>query len=702
MTTAVEVKRPLPRPLDAGGRRGRAPGPDALRPRGRGRRRARPERLGQDDAAADPRPGSTGPRPGACASSAPTSRRLSPARARRVPHAHARLRRPALRARARPELTARELVALPLGLRGASAAERARARRRAARARRARATSAARARPSSPAASSSASPSAPRSRTGRGSSSPTSRRASSTRRTRSSSTALIGELAREAGLHDRHRQPRPGVGGDRRPDRPRSATAASAARASRQAARGGRSSSAAAAGSGCPRSCCAAPGSARTRPRASADGGIVVSAPADSRRDDARAEQPRRSARDAARAPSRELRGVRRRSGRRTARLRRARRGVRGRRALRAVTGPSGSGKTTLLHLLAGLELPGRRRGRRPRHARSRARPRPGAPRFRREHVALVGQEPGLVPFLTAPRERRARRSRCAASPRRAGERAPRALDAVGLAERAGAARRAPLGGRARARCDRPRARGEAGAAARRRADVPPRRGERARGRDACFAALAREHGAAVVCATHDPLRDRAGRRRAALRPRVPAVPSRFASGSASPTPLRLPGDGDEDGRRRARGADPRRGRDGGCRARLGSGSRPSSSATTRRPQIYIGKKHEAAREAGIEPHDHHLPADTSEADLLALVAELNARRRRSTASSSSCRCPATSTRAACCARSTPIKDVDGFHPASAGPALPRRADVRARRRRSGSWRCSRSTTSRSRARAPS
>src|SRR5438874_13278965 len=40
---------------------------------------------------------------------------------------------------------------------------------------------------------------------------------------------------------------------------------------------------------------------------------------------------------------------------------------------------------------------------------------------------------------------------------------------------------------------------------------------------------------------------------------------------------------------------------------------------------IYIGKKHEAAREAGIQPHDHHLPGETTEADLLALVSELNA-----------------------------------------------------------------------------
>ncbi len=82
--------------------------------------------------------------------------------------------------------------------------------------------------------------------------------------------------------------------------------------------------------------------------------------------------------------------------------------------------------------------------------------------------------------------------------------------------------------------------------------------------------------------------------------------------------------------------------------------------------EIYIRKKHEAAREAGIEAHDQHLPAETSESDVFELVEKLNAddeidgilvqlplpdhidesRVLRSVA---------------------PIKDVDGFHPASAG-----------------------------------
>lgn len=81
---------------------------------------------------------------------------------------------------------------------------------------------------------------------------------------------------------------------------------------------------------------------------------------------------------------------------------------------------------------------------------------------------------------------------------------------------------------------------------------------------------------------------------------------------------------------------------------------------------IYIRRKHEAAREAGIQATDHHLPAETNEADLLGLVAGLNGdesvdgilvqlplpdhidegRVLRSVAA---------------------VKDVDGFHPASAG-----------------------------------
>jgi ABC-type lipoprotein export system ATPase subunit len=99
---------------------------------------------------------------------------------------------------------------------------------------------------------------------------------------------------------------------------------------------------------------------------------------------------------------------------------------------LTVVTGPSGSGKTTLLHLIAGLDLPdagevrvlGTALQSLDREARA---------TFRREHVALVAQEPPLIPFLSARENvelylgvRRAAHRRT-----EAGE----ALAAVGLAE---------------------------------------------------------------------------------------------------------------------------------------------------------------------------------------------------------------------------------------------------------------------------
>jgi ABC-type lipoprotein export system ATPase subunit len=67
---------------------------------------------------------------------------------------------------------------------------------------------------------------------------------------------------------------------------------------------------------------------------------------------------------------------------------------------LHAITGPSGSGKTTLLHLLAGLDLPsageivvlGERIDELDRTRRA---------AFRRDRLALVAQEPPLVPFLS-------------------------------------------------------------------------------------------------------------------------------------------------------------------------------------------------------------------------------------------------------------------------------------------------------------
>ncbi len=82
--------------------------------------------------------------------------------------------------------------------------------------------------------------------------------------------------------------------------------------------------------------------------------------------------------------------------------------------------------------------------------------------------------------------------------------------------------------------------------------------------------------------------------------------------------------------------------------------------------EIYIRRKHEAAREAGITAHDHHLPVETTEDELLALIAELNA---DDSVDGILVQLPlpdqideARALRAV-----DPVKDVDGFHPASAG-----------------------------------
>jgi ABC-type lipoprotein export system ATPase subunit len=95
-----------------------------------------------------------------------------------------------------------------------------------------------------------------------------------------------------------------------------------------------------------------------------------------------------------------------------------------------AVTGPSGSGKTTLLHVIAGLERPtagqvsvlGTDVWSLDRDERA---------RFRAGRIALVGQDPGLVPFLSA----RENVELGLAIRETAGD-AVAALEAVGLGER--------------------------------------------------------------------------------------------------------------------------------------------------------------------------------------------------------------------------------------------------------------------------
>ena len=167
---------------------------------------------------------------------------------------------------------------------------------------------------------------------------------------------------------------------------------------------------------------------------------------------------------------------------------------------LHALTGPSGSGKTTLLHLLAGLELPSAGAvsvlgtelsslGREERAA------------FRRRHIALVAQESGLIPFLSA-REN----VELALELRAHNGVAPDAvLDRLGLSDRAGQ-RVARLSAGEQTRVDVARA-----LATRPQlllADEPTARLDQANALAVAnlLVRLAHETGAAIVCATHDPI----------------------------------------------------------------------------------------------------------------------------------------------------------------------------------------------------
>jgi ABC-type lipoprotein export system ATPase subunit len=169
---------------------------------------------------------------------------------------------------------------------------------------------------------------------------------------------------------------------------------------------------------------------------------------------------------------------------------------------LHAITGPSGSGKTTLLHLLAGLELPdagaisvdGTDVTQLDRAARA---------ALRRERIAYVGQQAGLVPHLSALENVElalALRGRGGGTPK-----AVAALDAVGLAERVTQrVSRLSQGERARVAI----ARALVVEPVLLLADEPTSRldGANAIAVAILLARLARETGTAVACATHDPL----------------------------------------------------------------------------------------------------------------------------------------------------------------------------------------------------
>ncbi len=171
---------------------------------------------------------------------------------------------------------------------------------------------------------------------------------------------------------------------------------------------------------------------------------------------------------------------------------------------LTAVTGPSGSGKTTLLRLLAGTDVPTTGAVHVLGETLS-ALDRDGRARFRAERIALVSQETGLVPFLTAAEnvELGLALRRIEADEARA--RAAEALAAVGLA--AEASRRVEdlsSGQRERVAV----ARAVAARPSLLLADEPTARLDQANALSVArlLLDLARDTGAAVVCGTHDPL----------------------------------------------------------------------------------------------------------------------------------------------------------------------------------------------------
>jgi ABC-type lipoprotein export system ATPase subunit len=169
---------------------------------------------------------------------------------------------------------------------------------------------------------------------------------------------------------------------------------------------------------------------------------------------------------------------------------------------LHAVTGPSGSGKTTLLHLLAGLQLPDSGTvtvdG-----TELTALDRAGRAKLRRDKIAYVGQQTGLVPHLSALENVELTLALRGRDETRA--EALAALDSVGLAERATQrVARLSQGERARVAI----ARAVATRPLVLLADEPTSRldGANAISVAILLARLARDTGAAVVCATHDPL----------------------------------------------------------------------------------------------------------------------------------------------------------------------------------------------------
>src|SRR5581483_61556 len=168
--------------------------------------------------------------------------------------------------------------------------------------------------------------------------------------------------------------------------------------------------------------------------------------------------------------------------------------------AFSAVTGPSGSGKSSLLHLLAGLDRP-TRGDVRVLGTELSGLDDTGLALLRRRSIGLVTQGTDLVPFLTA------RETVELALALRGIDRdhAGRSLVDVGLGELADErVARLSMGERQRVAL----ARALAARPALLLADEPTARLDEANARavGVLFAELARTTGAAIVCATHDPV----------------------------------------------------------------------------------------------------------------------------------------------------------------------------------------------------
>jgi methylenetetrahydrofolate dehydrogenase (NADP+)/methenyltetrahydrofolate cyclohydrolase len=85
--------------------------------------------------------------------------------------------------------------------------------------------------------------------------------------------------------------------------------------------------------------------------------------------------------------------------------------------------------------------------------------------------------------------------------------------------------------------------------------------------------------------------------------------------------------------------------------------------------EIYVSSKQKACREVGIDPFDHKLSSETTEAELIGLVGELNSDER---VTGILCQLPLPGhiDEDRVIRSISPIKDVDGFHPFSAGHLL--------------------------------